>query len=308
MNVHFTLLLANRAAILLHHFGDVLEKAWIMPYDMPVLKKTLADALLSRPGAPLDITLDGEALDVRLDDLPPLAPWEAQQLADRQRGFHFPGAAFAGSLLRKKERRVVHAASDVDDKISKTMEGLYSIGNPINASSFFALECAGLAMAMPEVPKHPFTLLLFLGEATGLRQVVMKDGLPVFTRLHSDCVPSLGADMLAKEISRHVQSTLDFLPRLQPGMGDQVAVQLFVPEMLKDLDTRPEIRAIQAQVIAMQAPKSDLVPPEWGLDIAFLARIALQRKKFLPFAPEWQKGRTQHFHVRVWVHWRGVWS
>lgn len=296
MNVHFTLLLASRASLLLHHFSDTLEKAWIMPNDLAVMKKTLSEALLARPSAPISLLLDGEGLDLFVDSLPPASGWQRQKLMNRQCDFHFPNAPLAGSAQIGKDGPVLHVALEAGAALQKTLDSVYGIGNPSSAAGFYALECANTIAAMPNVPQHPLTLLLIAGEATGLRQILVKDGVPVFTRLHPECVPSMPASQFAKLVSEHVQSTRDYMPRL--NLGADVQVQLFVPPICHALGSEPLLKNTGATLIVLEGPKSELVPPEWALDLALLSRIAAGGKRLVPFTPETQKSHGNRLVIR----------
>jgi hypothetical protein len=300
MHNSFTLLLACRSAILLQHFGDSLEKAWIMSYEGESMHETLGKALLSRPHASLSIFLDTESFEIKSDVLPPASPWQVEKVLSRQRGFHFPVATLSASVLAKdgKDNYSLHAASEVDSNIQKTLAGLYHIINNVEPLGFYGLEAMRILTALPDVPAPPSRLVLLLGEATGLRQMVVKGGVPLLTRAHVECVPSQEKAALVAGLLQHVQSTRDYLPRLDATLKADIPVQLFVPAELKALAAEPEIQRAGIEVFAMEAPRSDLVPSPFALDIAVLARLALQKKRLLPFAPDWLKGRHERIIMR----------
>lgn len=296
----FTLLLANRAAILLQHFGASLEKAWLMPYGQESMHDMLGKVLLARTEAPLSIFLDQQSLEVKTDALPPVSSWQFEKILSRQRGFHFPQSDVAASRIEKRKEGAygVHAAASLDASIQKTLGGLYHIANHVEPLGFYPLELLGIVRAIDGVPQHSTSLMLFLGEATGLRQIVIKDDLPVLSRLHTDCVPSTNHETLVREIAEHIKSTKDYLPRLDSGLAGSLPVLLFVPPMLKSLAARPELQQAGVQVIALEPPKPDLVPDVWALDLALLARLAKMQKRLLPFSPDWLKGRQSRFNLR----------
>ncbi len=303
MQNHFTLLLATRAAILLQYFGAALDRAWVLPYG-EAMHNMLGEALLARPDGTLSIYLDSDGLDVRSDDLPRVSPWQQSQLVARQYAYHFPKAVMGGSAVMRRNgmARAQHAGMANDERISPALEALYHIGNPVQPLGFYALECAAISEDLADVPQENPVLRLFLGEATGLRQVVIKDGAAVLTRVHTDLSPSQASPELAGEIAEHIKTTLGFLPRLGID-GNGIAVQLFVPPMLKDIGMAPELQAQRVRVIALEAPtashaNSAGVPPAFELDLALLARVAGRRKPALPFAPDWLKSRHNRLVLR----------
>lgn len=300
MQNSFTLLLASRAAILLQHFGPSLEKAWLMPYGQANMHDLLGKALLARSGAPLSIYLDQQNLEIKADSLPPVSGWQYEKILARQRGYHFPQADISGSRLEKRKEGlcVIHGAAALNDEIQKTLTSLYHIANQVEPLGFYPLELLNCVRALEGVPQPATCLMLFLGEATGLRQIIVKNGIPVLTRLNADCVPSNDQEKLVAEIAAQIKSTKDYLPRLDGALDASIPVILFVPPVLQSLSARPELQQESVQLVALEPPRPDLVPEAWGLDVALLARLAGQKKRYLPFTPDWLKGRHQRFILR----------
>jgi hypothetical protein len=164
--------------------------------------------------------------------------------------------------------------------------------------SFFAAEWADHATAANVPLARPWCIALILSEAMGLRQIVLKDGRPCFTRLHEDCAPGHGAATLGPQIAEHLRSTRDYLPRLEAGAPKQAPAMLFVPSCLESLSMHEELRSLDCRVVALRSTHADLLPPEWEGDISWVSQVALQKLPLVPLMPFWMKERAASHRIR----------
>jgi hypothetical protein len=303
----FTLFLLPRAALLMQTAGREIERSWVIPAHAPDFDDILLKALKRQPMLPLKIVVDAPALDFKTDILPPAAPYARGKLLARQCAHHFPSRmAEASSAIKnaKGEWQAVHAAIPQDFFVQKVFEKIARLPNPIEPLSFFAAEWPVYAAQLCVTPPQEWMVAHVLGEGLGLRQIILKDGQPVFTRHHGDCLPGLPRNVLAERLAAHIQSLHHYLPRLLREKAGDVPPRLYVPACLHDIGQEDVLQVLQTQVYPIAAPKGELVPPEWGADIAWLATAAGHKKPVMPFEPGWlrmQRTSMWKRQIALWV-------
>ncbi len=298
----FTLLLSPRAAVLMLTNAKEIETSWILPYDSDQFYDTLLGALKRHPFYPLKIVVDSAHLDVRMETLPPVSPWARKSIVERQRAHFFPKAqlevseAFHDKATGKWN--VLHAATPEEAWLQPIFDRLRQIVNPIEPLSFFATEWFDYARQVSIMPQKGWAFVNVLCESFGLRQLVLNDGKLVFTRSHPDCVPSMAKEDLAGRIAEHVQSTLDYLPRLRSDVAGNIMPRLYVADTLSDIEVP------HTQVVAIASPKAAHVPVEWAADITWLHIAAQEKHSALPIDTGWLRQMRDGImkkQIAVWV-------
>jgi hypothetical protein len=300
MNTHFTLLVGARAALLLQHFGKEEDKAWIFPADGPVFYDTMAKALKERPAASLRVIFDCKSLDLRRETLPPVDPMRRHKIIKQQLSHHFPKSLLrgSGSWREGASFQALHAACSPEPQLELLLQHLHKLPSQVEYLSFFAAEWADHATEAHVPLPRPWGIAMILTEALGLRQIVLKDGMPAFTRLHEECAPSHGATILAPQIIEHLRSTRDYLPRLEAGAPKDVPAMLFVPSCLESLSSNEQLRALDCRVAALKSPHAALLPPEWEADLSWISQVAMQKLPLVPLVPFWMKERATSNRIR----------
>ena len=303
----YTLLLSPRAAVLMLTNGKDIETSWILPYQSDSFYDTLLGALKRHPFYPLKIVVDSAQLDVRLEALPPVSPWARKQIIDRQRTHFFPKAQLeASSSFRDSNGKwmVLHAATPEEAWLQPIFDRFQQISNPIEPLSFLATEWFDFASQVSVMPQKGWAFINVLGESFGLRQLILRDGKLVFTRSHTDCVPSLAKDDLAARLATHMRSTLDYLPRIDAAMASNITPRLYVTEAHSDLADIPAIAELKTQLITIASPKATHVPAEWAADIAWLQVAAQEKDAAMPIDTGWLKqirDGSMKRNIAVWV-------
>jgi hypothetical protein len=302
----FTLLLGARAAILMQSCGQNIEKSWILPYNSADFHSVLQQALRRYPHYPLKIVVDRVGLDVRRDALPPVSFMARQPLLQRQAAHHFPDALLRGSMSIKQENKSyqgLHAACPDETALRGYFEQINTLPNPMEPLRLFPLEWASYAAQVSLLPQKGWVFANILTESLGLRQILLHDGVPVFTRLHEDSYPSLAQPVLQTRIAAHIRSTRHYLPRLNAAIPADMPARLYVPAFLKDFAEYKELQELQVQIYALEAPHASMVPPEWSADIAWMSTAARQKHAVLPIHPQWLKERRDSVMKRQIALW-----
>lgn len=285
----FTLLLASRAAMLMQSCGKKAEKIWVLPYDGADFYDTLEKALARQAYYPLKIIIDAP-LDIRRDDLPPAGAQTRKAIIERQRAAHFPDSFLSTSQLEKNklgEWRVTHIGCADEPWLRDVLDHIKSHAeNRMEPLAFFAAEWPHYARQVMPDAGHGWQFVNILTQSMGLRQIVLKDGVPVFTRLQEDTYPSLAQDQLKTRLAAHIKAGRDYLPRLGVAAIGAVPVKLFVPAFLKDMALD------DIQLYALDTPQAALVQPEWAADVAWLSVAAAQDHASLPLNPVWLRQRS----------------
>jgi hypothetical protein len=300
LQTHFTLLAGSRAVLLLQHFGKEEDKAWILPNYGAVLEETLAKALKERPAAAIRVVVDSKGLDLRRESLPPVDLVRRQKILGQQATHLFPKSLLrgAGSWRDGHTFNALHAATGNEPHLDALLQEVHKLTNPVETLAFFAAEWTDYAAQMRvNIPK-PWSIALVLSEAMGLRQIVLKEGKPAFTRLHEDCAPSVGAAALPAILAQHLASTREYLPRLEPGAPKNAPALLFVPSCLESLAEHPDLKALDCRVHVLKTDHAALLPPEWEGDIVWASHAAEQKLPLVPLMPFWLKERVGRNRLR----------
>ncbi len=290
----YTLLLGTRASILMLTSGRDVETIWILPDHSDAWVETLLGALKGHPFYPLKIVVDSAQMDVRVETLPPVNPWARQQIIKRQRAHAFPKAQLEASSSFRDENgawRALHAAIPEEVWSQRVFDTLQQVSNPIEPLSFLATEWFDLAGHVNGVPQKGWAFINVLGESFGLRQLLLRDGKLMFTRSHTTCVPSLPKDELADRIASHIQSTQDYLPRMDVSLVGNVVPCLIVDEGLIGLVEHPDLAALQPRLVVQSIEQAENIPSQWVADIMWLYRAALKKYPVMPVDIDWLKQR-----------------
>jgi hypothetical protein len=303
MHTHFTLLVGARAALLLQHFGKEEDKAWIFPASGPVFYDTMTKALKERPAASVRVIFDCKSLDLRRETLPPVDPVRRQKIIQQQAAHHFPKSLLrgSGSWRDGAQLQALHAACSNEPQLELLLQHLHKLPSQVEYLSFFAAEWADHAAEAGVELSKPWCVALILSEAMGLRQIVLKDGKPAFTRLHEECAPSHGATILAPQIAEHLRSTRDYIPRLEAGAPKDAPAILFVPAALEALSHSEELRSLNCRVAVLKSPHAGLLPPEWEADLSWVSQVAMQKLPLVPLMPFWMKERAYSNRIRKFI-------
>lgn len=291
----FTLLLATRAAVLLQTCGKKIEKSWLLPYGSASFYETLERVLRRHPYYPLKVLIDAD-VDVKRDELPQGSFSARRQIITRQRAAHFQDSFLSASFAEKAPLggwHVVHMGLSHQGWLQDIFEALQTRSeNRMEPLSFFAAEAPHYAAHLALQQGGGWRFLNILTESTGLRQIVLRDRRPVFTRLQADIYPSMPQEVLTAKLAEHIRAGRDYLPRLGLAASAMCPVQLFVPAALKD------IMVDDVQLYALDAPAPGIVPPEWAADIAWLAMAAAQNHSAMSVEPAWLRQRHHSFLSR----------
>lgn len=300
----FTLLYGMRAAVLMQSSGRDIEKSWILPHASPDFFATLKQALRRHPHYPLKIIIDRAGLDIKADKLPPVNAMNRRSILERQSAHLFPnGLLRASRSLRQADGNLqaLHTSCPDEAALRGFFEQINTLPNPMEPLRLLPLEWESYASSASGMPQQGWAFVNILAEAVGLRQIVMQDGVPLFTRLHEDCTPSLPREVLIPRLAAHIRSTRDFLPRLDSVIPADLEARLYVPEFLKDISG---LESARVQIYALTNSHAALVPPEWAADIAILSSAARQKHAEAPVHPLWLKERRDSVlkrQIAMWV-------
>ena len=299
----FTLLYGMRAAVLMQSAGKDIEKSWILPHASPDFFTTLKKALRGHPHYPLKIIIDRAGLDIKADALPPVSSMNRRNILERQSMHLFPnGLLRASRSVHQPDGgwRGVHTACPDEAALRGFFEQINTLPNPMEPLRLLPLEWESYASSVAGMPRQKWAFVNVLTEAVGLRQIVLQDGVPIFTRLHDDCSPSMPRDELVSRLAAHIRLTRDFLPRLDATIPADLEARLYVPEFIKDLSG---LESARVQIYALTTSHAALVPPEWTADIAILCAAARQKHAEAPVHPLWLKQRRDSVFKRQIAMW-----
>ena len=226
----FTLLLGTHTAILMQNCGNDIDAIIILSYNDPQFYPLLLAALNKKSEFPLKIIIDRPGLDLVQDTLPPVSPWTRKKILDRQSAYHLPHHLLRASWIVKDASSwmALHAGYQSDEFFTDFFNKIQNCHNHIEPLSFFVMEAAHYSSIFAQLPREGWVCLMIPLQTSGLRQIILNNGRPVFTRLSHDCSLDMKAVDFMKNLLAHKQSIEEYLPRLIKDASQETWVPFYI--------------------------------------------------------------------------------
>lgn len=315
----FILIVGDEGGILIYMHGKKVQRRLFAPSPRPDHTTTIAELMRSHPQVPLYILADVLDQQYVRQSFPPVSAFSVGGLVRRRLDRDFQAEDMKGSLSlgRDKEGRkewnylLISLANtplmqqwlDLIVELPNEFRGVYL--TPVEAQNYIPI----LKKFVPsQVPPAPWQLLVSHNKISGFRQVVLRDGKLVFTRVTQaidDAVPAV----IAGNIEQEILNTLEYLRRL--GFQDNSALEILAicaQEVKEALDVK-RFNAASANVLtplevaeAVGLEQAALSADRFG-DVVMGACFGQTRRHVLRFQTAYAKQLTQFYTIR-----RGVFA
>ncbi|MBL29340.1 MAG: hypothetical protein CMM50_17555 [Rhodospirillaceae bacterium] len=245
-------------------------------------------------GAPVTVLLDTQEQVYRQEMLPALGPLDRRKLMARRLKREMAGLVVGGVMLLRpsplgRPDGYLLAGAVGGPAIDGWLARLDGLPNPLSGIGLLPLEAAGMTGRLrPPTPVTGgclWTVLIVRNRVSGLRQIVVRDGTFVLTRLTAatDSAP-LDGEVLATAF----EETRGYLARSGLERGDNVAVVILAgPDDSRGLKTMP----LAADSITVMTPEKaagrlGLTLPDGDGEVADMlhAAYAAQHSMELPLS------------------------
>lgn len=259
----FIYFVGDDGAILVFMQGGKVVRRLFAPTPQPDHVKSLVELMASHPKAPVYMLVDMIDQSYVRHTLPPVSKLSVNKLVQRRLERDFSPEDIKGHLTLGRDKTgrkewsllLISLASsaslkswlDVVTELPNEFKGVYLV--PVESQALIA----ELEDRMPKgenYRKPQWVILVSHNKVGGFRQVVLKDGKLVFTRLAQAVGESVPA-VIAGNIEQEVQSTIEYLRRL--GYNEQAGLGVYVV-VAQEIKDSIEVAKLQAQQCYLMTP------------------------------------------------------
>lgn len=268
---------------------------------------SLIDLLEDYPNAPLSILVDMMDQSYVRHTLPPVSPLSVNKLVQRRLTRDFGPDDITGAIslgrekVGRKDWNFLLIALSNNPTLQEWLKVLQEMPNRFEGVFLAPVESQGYLRALEatlkrpkDVPAAQWQLLVSHHKVGGFRQVVLKDGKLVFTRL----AQSVGAELpevIAGNIEQEVLNTIEYLRRLSYNEKSGLDVFIVVSAEIKDLVDATKFNALQVNRFTpsdvsdrLKLPQAALSGDRFG-DVVIAASFAVAKKRELKLLPKYAR-------------------
>lgn len=223
----------------------------------------LVRTLQSRPRAPVLILEDSMSQEYRSDTLPNLRAADRRNLLKRRLRHYFPeaetpvypGLACAFTLNKARDNaQALYVCLHREGPLALWLDNLKPCGNSLRGIAPLPLVGARLLGELEPSAMTDWHLLLSWQRTGGFRQIVVKDGAFIFTRMTPSLPVGSSPEYLVASLALDLQATLDYLRRLGLNEASPLRVTCLLPSSLHlAVQALPSSVSVQTTLTCRQA-------------------------------------------------------
>lgn len=254
----FILTIGDEGAILMHVKRGTVEGRWFAADPSPQHVEVFERAVTANQRVPILILLDTMDQTYVQQSLPPVSKMSVKGLVKRRLKREFgnielKSSYFMGRDKNSREWNYMLFAFEQPDYLKEWLGWVASQPNQCLGIRSLLLELPPiierLYAAMPKTHEggHEWKFLVTHNKVSGFRQVVLRNGKMMFTRLGQSLTG--GPDVEAGLIEQEVSSTLEYLKRMGLKGPEHLALTILVGQEIKPLIDPEKIRVDATQVL-----------------------------------------------------------
>lgn len=234
----FILFVGDEGAILVHLQGNKVLKRLFAPTPEPAATKAFTELLASEPGAPLYMMVDMIDQSYVRHDLPPVSSMSVNKLIKRRLDRDFGPEDIKGAIrlgrdtAGRKDWNYLLVSLASTPLFAQWLTLAYEAPNRFKGVYLVPIEAQTLIGQLAQVMKKEkavepsgWQILVSHNKVGGFRQVVLRNGKLVFTRL-AQPVGETTAEVIAGNIEQEMLGTMEYIKRL--SYTEQEGLDLFI--------------------------------------------------------------------------------
>lgn len=295
----FILFIGDEGAILVYMEGRHVVKRLFAPNVEPANVRSLLDLLTMRPDIPLRLLVDAIDQSYVRHSLPPVSALSVGKLIKRRLERDFPAEDIKGAVMidREKEGRkdwnYLLISLSATPLITRWLEWVSELPNPLRGVHLVPVEGENYVRAISKVisdkrgnKPSSWQLLVSHHKVGGFRQIVLKGGRLIFTRL-AQPIGETVPEVIAGNIEQEVMNTIEYLKRLSFEDEQNLDIFIIVSEEIKQSIDRKKFKNEVVEIFtpyeaaqALQLDQAALPSDHFG-DVVMAAAFGAERKKRL---------------------------
>ncbi|MCK5295373.1 MAG: hypothetical protein KAJ75_00655 [Alphaproteobacteria bacterium] len=253
----FVLSLGDENAVLVYCVDGKAKKAWLSSSDYEKSTDNFKEAFEVNPDAPVYLLLDIHEQLYRDEVIPILNIFDKAKVLDRHLYSIFPGNCLHSYMPIETEKNGFFLSSEnktnnylfigvpISDLVKGWLGIMDKIHNPFSGTYLLPVESTGLVKKLlPKLKKSKepcWQVLIGYNIAGGIRQIVLKNGYLIMTRL-TQINPELSSSTnCADEIQRNFNATVSYIKRKGYSDNDKLDAVFITSDTIrkhiKDSDT-----------------------------------------------------------------------
>lgn len=219
---HFVLIIGDDGAILVYLQGNTVVRRLFAPSPRPDHTASIVELMQANPNVPLSILADVIDQQYVRHNFPPVSSFSVSNLVKRRMERDFQAEDLKGFLRLgrekdgRKEWSYLLIALANTPLMQQWLELIVELPNELKGIYLSPIESQQYIPALKKKvgsPTLPWQLLLTHNKVSGFRQIVLRDGKLVFTRV-TQAIDDGVAAVLAGNIEQEIISTMEYLRRL----------------------------------------------------------------------------------------------
>ncbi len=245
----FVLLIGDDGAILIFLQKGVVEGRWYAPEAKEEHFELFKRAIVDHPNVPFLVFLDTLDQTYIQQNLPPVNKMGLSAIMKRRLRREFAnseikGARVLGREKGKKEWLFQMISADATDTVSQWLTWIVTTPNRCIGIRLLPLEMEAVIRALyqktsanPNTPTHAWLYLLSHQKVSGFRQVILRDGKMIFTRVGQTLQGV--SDVIAGLVEQEINSTVEYLKRLGLREAEDLHLHIIASqEVLQTIDPK----------------------------------------------------------------------
>lgn len=295
----FIMIIGDEGAILVFMEGMKVVRRLFAPSPQPSHSEVMMEIMRTNPAVPISVLADVMDQQYVAHTFPPVSAMSVGGLVTRRLSRDFQPEDLKGALrlgrdkTGRKEWRYLLVALvktplmaawlDMLMELPNTIEGIYL--TPVEAVNYVSM----LGKKLEKTSPRPWQMLITHNKVSGFRQVIMREGKLVFTRVSlaiDDAIPAV----IAGNIEQEIINTMEYLKRLEfPSSADMDATVIVSQDVIESLDlnrfgfARTDVLTPMAVAEALGLDQAALSADRFG-DVVMAAAHGVQKKHVLRFS------------------------
>ncbi|MFO0388623.1 MAG: hypothetical protein ACK502_02740 [Alphaproteobacteria bacterium] len=308
----FVLFIGDEGTILVYIKDGTVQSRQFVPDTSPQSLGEFRQTIIKDANASIIMVLDTMDQTYLQQTLPPVSSLSVNKLIKRRLDREFGSVEIKGALplgretTGRKDWNFIMVAVEKSPQLAAWLEFVEDLPNHFRGIRLVSVESENIVKFIDKAAnlnadgaKHKWKFFVSHNKVGGFRQVILKDGRIVFTRL-AQPIGESNIEMVAGNIEQEMQSTIEYMKRLSFNPQDGLDIYIIASSGIKAAIDR---KKFPTAVMHIYTPyefaecmgiEGATQPADQFGDVILAATIGCSRKHVLPFTTVHSKRVDQY--------------